>query len=218
MRPEFVAALDALDTSNIDLCRMSRVGGLLDNRNALAGRALAWGAEAVLWLDDDQTFPVDTLHRLLAAGKDVAGCNIARKCEPSRPTAQRFDASGERERLWTDPAAAREGRLEQVSDIGLGVCLVRRKVHEAVASPYFAHAVTRTGQPVGEDYYFCERALASGFEIWVDHGLSWEVGHVDQAGAVYTSLKAWMDRPRFLLMEQNGLVPPPASDALRDYA
>src|SRR6201988_362321 len=119
-------------------------------RELLAEMALAAGAEWLLWLDSDQSFPPDPLERLLAAGRPVVGCNIARRSDPTGPTARRIE-NGRPVAVWTDEAAAREGRVEPVDSMGLGVCLISTAILAALPRPWFRF------DPPGEDVYVFAR-------------------------------------------------------------
>lgn len=139
-------------------------------RNKLATDALAWGADYLLWLDTDHTFPADTLGRLLAHGKDFVAANYRRRI-PDRVVPASRGLDGEL-------AGPKEG-LEEVQSVGFGVCLIRREVFESTSKPWFDLELAPDGLTgLGEDYYFCRKAGAAGHSIYVDHALSREVGHV----------------------------------------
>ena len=147
---------------------------LAGNRERLAEAALAQGADWLLWIDSDQTFPPDALERLLASGHEVVGCNYARRAFPSGPTARQF-RGGAWQPLFTDAANAAKGLTEPVHLLGLGLCLVRADVMRRIERPWF-----RLLPPQGEDAYFFEKLHRAGVPVFVDHGLSWAIGHVGQ--------------------------------------
>lgn len=126
-----------------------------------------WNATHILWLDADMTFPADTALRLLRHEKEIVAANYVTRVPPSRPTAKRdgrsvssHDASG----------------LESVDHVGMGVFLMRTSVAHALSRPRFWYSTeTET-----EDVYFCNLLRKAGHEIWIDHDLSKEVGHVGQ--------------------------------------
>lgn len=148
------------------------------NRNIIARWALDWGAEALLWIDDDQTFPDDTLERLLAHEKTIVGCNIVIR-STDLFTAARWNGK-DWEQVATTEAKAAAVTLEPVGRMGLGVALIRREVFEAVEQPWFIEGKRRDGSFVGEDCHFFERAKTKGHVAYVDHSLSWQVGHVHE--------------------------------------
>lgn len=157
-----------------------------DQRNLLAERSMEQGAEWLFWLDSDQVFPHDTLMRLLSRKVDIVGPNIARRSTPTGPTAGRLTNDGSRMLpVWTRPEQAQASELEEVDGLGFGICLVSRRVFEAVPRPWFDNR--------NEDYLFCAKAKLAGFKVYCDHGLTADVGHVGEK--VLTMLDTIADRP-----------------------
>lgn len=167
---------------------------LVGNRELLTDAALEWGAGHILWIDADQTFPANGLARLLGAKKPVIGANIPRRGRPTGPTAARI-VDGKRELIWTTPELAKVGAIEQVDHIGLGFCLVDAKVIERLTRPLF----------VGphEDYHFSELLRAAGVEIYIDHAVSWQIGHI--YSETLTHVEALADRVAWKMREAQGL-------------
>lgn len=180
---------------------------LTESRHRLVAEALQWQATHILWLDADHMFPSDTIQRLLSHGKDVVGCNYARRVHPTAPTAAKT-IDGERELVYTDFASAAKGRLEEVDHIGFGVCMMRTGVFDAMQSeaekhgkksmlPLFEFQPKLDGTGfIGEDAYFFAKVRVAGAKVYVDHGLSWEVGHVHEQ--VLTNADAWGQKKDFL--------------------
>lgn len=180
---------------------LSRRGGLLDNRNTLAEAALDRGADWLLWIDADMIFPPTTLIRLIGHNLPIVGCNCARRGFPTYPTAARLDARGRRVYSWTTEARARAGAMEAVADLGLGVCLVAASVFAKLPRPFFRVANDpATGQVLGEDVLFFHAARAAGLEVIVDHGLSWEIGHIHGA-AILTNADTIAQKAAFHQMQ-----------------
>lgn len=157
-----------------------------DQRNFLVARSLEQGAEWLFWIDSDQVFPHDTLTRLLSRNVDIVGPNVARRSSPVGPTAGRLADGGSRMvPVWTSPEQARANELEEVDGLGLGICLVSRRVFETVPRPWFDNR--------NEDYLFCAKAKLAGFKVYCDHGLTPDVGHVGEK--VLTMVDMLADRP-----------------------
>jgi hypothetical protein len=156
--------------------------GLLPiNRNILAVKALAWGAEAVLWADADMTFRPDALARLLKRNVAIVGVNGPRR-DTGESTAGNFNGS-ERATLIAPKA---EG-LEQVEQMGLGLVLIEASAlkelqDEAVREgmPLFHFELQPSGSYLGEDNFFFARARRRGFKVYVDHAVSSGVGHIGE--------------------------------------
>jgi hypothetical protein len=144
-------------------------GHLPDVRNELAAQVLEWGADVQLCVDADQTFPEDTLHRLLAHDLDIVGANYPRRMPMGAPTAA---LDGQPVETRPDSPA-----LQEVDSIGLGVCLIRTEVYRRLPEPWFTFPI-KEGRHRGEDVAFCEAARAAGFKVYVDHDLSRQVGHI----------------------------------------
>lgn len=126
-----------------------------------------WQATHILWLDSDMTFPSDTALRLLKHDKDVVAVNYVMRRDSWRPIARRGG-----KRLSSLDATG----LERVDDVGMGVFLMKTSVIEGIPSPHFWYSTeTET-----EDLYFCRLLREAGRELWIDHDLSREVGHVGQ--------------------------------------
>lgn len=168
---------------------------VIQGRNNLVARARAAGAEWILWLDSDQSFPADTLVRLLAHDLDVVGCNYARRCDPTGPTAVRISGKS-LEHVWTTPEKAEANHVERVFAMGLGVCLMRMSALARAEPPLFWIEMM-AGDVLGEDIWLFRKLAAAGVEAWVDHGLSWQIGHVGEK--TYGHVQAIADRGRWTL-------------------
>jgi hypothetical protein len=148
--------------------------GPLDwKRTHLVQQARAWGADYICWIDSDQTFPEDGLLRLLAHNLPIVGCNIATRDGEPKPTAKALNGKSIR--------SNKDGGIGEAGAIGLGFCLVQMRVFEAIGAKRLFATIIEDGRfKMSEDAYFCNRAREAGFAIHVDHGLSWEVGHVGE--------------------------------------
>ena len=152
-------------------------GTLIQNQRAdLCLEAMGEGCSHVLFIDSDMTFPQDMVQRLLAHDKDIVATNCARRRMPTGPTAQRTLPDGSRELIYTMPEST---GLEEVESIGMGVMLIKRKVFESLTEPWF-ETPWRTDKRgyIGEDVFFCRKAAAAGFRIYIDHDVSKEIGHI----------------------------------------
>lgn len=158
---------------------MSMRGSILPNlRLSALQKAKEMGVDYLLWIDSDQSFPKDVVHRLVMWDKDVVGANIATKTIPTLPTARREPIPGEPAfgaLVFTD---AHSTGLQRVWRIGCGLTLMSRKVIQALPEDCFEMLYkpdVRRYQ--GEDWRMCEHIEKAGFEIYVDHDLSNLVGH-----------------------------------------
>lgn len=136
-------------------------------REKLAGMAIEGAADRLFWVDSDQTFPPETLLRLLGHDLPIVGCNYRKRIPDRIVPASRNLIEGRI--AGAEPKA--EG-IEKVDLLGFGVVLIKASVFEGLPRPWFASG------PYGEDGYFCQQALAHGVPAYIDHALSMEVGHV----------------------------------------
>lgn len=168
---------------------------LTESRTRLVGEALAWGATHLLWLDADHVFPVDTIPRLLAHNLDVVGANYARRATPTAPTACKLvtndDGEDTKNLIYTTQEKAEAGELEQAAHLGFGVCLMNMRVLDMLQieadktdgnfMPLFEMKANEGKKGmIGEDVFFFAKCREAGAQIWVDHALSWEVGHIGE--------------------------------------
>lgn len=153
-------------------------------RNLLVKLADEWGANYLLWIDADQSFPEEALLRLLSHNLAVVGVNYPRRAAPHHPTA----VSPDGELCWTREEDARGGSLARVRSLGLGFCLmdmnVLRELRHPTADgeerPLFALQMLGDGTRIrGEDVHlFMRLEQEAGVPIYLDHALSWSIGHV----------------------------------------
>jgi hypothetical protein len=183
------------------------------SRTRLLQHAIQWQARYLLWLDTDHVFPPDSLLRLLRHALPVVGVNQARRTDPTGPVTMRFDAAGEMEHVWTTAELARAGKVEEVAHVGLAFTLMdmavlhQVKAHVETTGPGWDHwapfdrkLLPGTNARMGEDASFMQELREADVKIFVDHGLSWEIGHIGER--VFTNAdtvaqkQAWLDRPR----------------------
>jgi hypothetical protein len=168
--------------------------GLCENRHALLAAALREECDWALWLDADHVFPPDALNRLLARGRSLIGCNYARRCIPTAPVAACVDVEGRRtgDLLYTTKEKADADLVEECAHTGLGLFLMNMGVVATLQEhadsigermmPLFQINSQKPGENsmVGEDAFFFAKCRAAGLKVWIDHALSWDVGHVHQ--------------------------------------
>lgn len=129
------------------------------------------GASHVLWLDTDMSIPKTAAVQLNWHEKPIVGCNYVVR-QPSRLfTAQREDGM----RIPTRPD---DTGLQAVGAIGFGCVLMRTDIVDGLPRPWFTHGLNAEGGDIGEDIMFCRALRAAGHQIFIDHDVSKEVGHV----------------------------------------
>jgi Anp1 len=152
---------------------------IFDQREKLVREALKDGADYILWIDADMRFPKDTIKRLIAHNKDIVGVNATTRSIPVRATAKNLVADMEnRVNHWNQVSSKNKTGLEKVTAIGCGVMMVKAEVYRKTEQPWFWFEMLPGDKLLGEDVYFCVKAYDAGFDTWVDHGLSNEIGHI----------------------------------------
>jgi len=180
---------------------------LPESRNRLVAEALHWEADYMLWMDADHVFPCDALLRLLGRSKLVVGCNYARRFSPTSPTASIL--TGDKPDLvWTTKEKADANEIEEVSHFGLGLCLVDMRVYDLLdqkasedGKKHFWPLFTIPAKPdgigcIGEDVHYFRLIKEAGIPVYIDHGLSWEVGHLSDC--ILTNAHAEIQKDQWL--------------------
>lgn len=144
--------------------------GIAELRNLLAKQALDYEETThILFVDDDQMFPADSIHQLAKHDLPIVAANIVRKESNPRTNAKKI---GSTDCVYTLPDST---GLEEVDFVGTGMMLIKREVFEKLEKPYFFYDVVNN---VGEDVNFCRKAKEAGYKIFIDHDLSKQVKHV----------------------------------------
>lgn len=128
--------------------------------------------EWMLFVDDDQVFAEDLLARLLLHEKlDIVGGIYLRRDVPFSPIA--YEAVTEQGQFVPlDMKQHAHDAVVEVKAAGTGAMLVRRRVFETMADPWFIRSDKGT-----EDMLFCLKArLEHKFSVYVDLGV--RVGHM----------------------------------------
>jgi hypothetical protein len=133
----------------------------------------------LLFIDTDQKFPRDTVHRLLAHKVGVVAANVATKTIPAMPTARYAPKLGDvpyGTPVYTDPTSK---GLERVWRVGTGVMLIDLDVFRRTGLHIFDIPWREEVHDYqGEDWSMVEAFEKVGEPIWIDHDLSKEVVHV----------------------------------------
>jgi hypothetical protein len=155
-----------------------RTSNLPRSRQECLEDALMQDCTHALFLDTDQTFPMDTAHRLLRWKKPVVACNIPLKMMPSYPTARARGTTPFGVPIYSNSQQPKMG-LEKVWRVGAGIMMIDLSILEKIEKPWFEIRWSdKHSQFVGEDWYFVKKVEEAGFDTFIDHDLSRHVGHV----------------------------------------
>lgn len=175
-----LANLTAHGIQGTEISVWFNIGSLIYmSRDELARMALYNGADLVMWLDSDMTFPRDTMERLLAhidAGADMATGVYYRRKKPYSPTIYTYlEIDPEKMTAsWEELHTIHVKEPFEVSGAGFGCVLMKAEV--------LATVFARTGNMfapiigIGEDLSFCWRARKCGYRIIADPSIP--LGHV----------------------------------------
>jgi len=171
----YIASHGEIDGKVIQYRVHNKRGSILASmRESLVQEAVKNKATHLLFIDSDQIFPADLFHRLMKHDKQVVGVNIATKMLPPSPTARLADEVP----LFTKE---KDTGLVKVWRVGTGIMLLKLSLFnkEGMEAPWFNQRWNaKQNTYVGEDWAFCEKLEAAGIKIYVDQGVSWEVGHI----------------------------------------
>ena len=175
-------------------------------RNLLVG----WLKEDwLLMMDDDMSFPPETLERLLSWDKPiVSGVYFQSRTHPIPHIYQYSEVKDgkyfyrslkkevaeylykHKDMLQDQPCAVtlpREEALIECDGVGGGCLLIHKSVFEKLEHPYFKCVI---GQHAGEDFYFCRNAQQAGFKIYADMGVL--CGHFFQVERGFQQFMAYV--------------------------
>lgn len=156
-----------------------------ENRNYCVVQAQRNQSDYLLFIDDDMTFPKDTLEKLLAHGKEVIGVNSYSRILPLSSTVGLQDKDGKY--MHPDYHMPFEMKIPEelfkAYFVGCGVCLIDMKVFGKIKKPYFEFTTYKTGElkgmvEHGEDGNFCRKVKEVGVDVWVDPTIP--IGHLGE--------------------------------------
>lgn len=145
-------------------------------RRALVEQFLKTDCDYLWWLDSDMKFPPDTAIKLMNRNKDIVGCNYRRRRFPDASFVTLVGELGNFKALETTDKSP---PLELCDAIPHGCVLIKRRVYEKMAKPYYVQEWRNDiDREISEDVYFSLKAKESGFEIWIDHDISRSISHI----------------------------------------
>ncbi len=156
-------------------------------RNLVVKEVIDGDWNYLLFVDDDNPIPSDTLEKLLEDDKDIVAVPIlSRRADNKGHWLCAFYGQAFNDVRFYFPIEKfrDEGYLHRVDAVGMGCTLIKRKVLEELFKKYkdyiFEFTVMNLDKPIeledriigarrmSEDLEFSERATDAGFEIWID--------------------------------------------------
>ena len=149
---------------------------IAENRNYTAIRASNNKSEYLLMIDDDMTFPPETLDKLISNGKDICGVAYHPRCGLDR-----MKAINETHYINIDKNE--DPKYKDVFEChatGTGIILIKTDVFLKIKRPWFQFEYCEFGLcKLGEDWYFCENAKKFNIKTYADPTIP--VGHIGEA-------------------------------------
>ena len=150
------------------IIRMSHAQPVAHNRNKIAQSFLRSDADYLLMIDSDQAIDCDLL-KYAKNDLDIVGFpspvfKVDQPADPIKWNLWMENEKGER----TGGAIRADQPLVQVAGVGTGAILIARRVleHPDMRAPFMDRWDEDGIRTESEDYTFCQRARAAGFEIW----------------------------------------------------
>lgn len=120
-----------------------------------------------LWiLGDDHVFLPEILMKLLDRDVDIVVPLCYQRKPPFMPVIYR-GVTENNESITIHPKTLPKEGLIEVGAAGTAGMLIRRRVFEKMADPWFEFGRIRT-EDLSEDIYFCRKALLAGAKIYCD--------------------------------------------------
>lgn len=157
---------------------------IAENRNYTAVQALNNKSEYLLMVDDDMTFPPDTLDKLISNKKDICGVAYHSrgskdkiKLVPSIMSIAEVD-KGKYINLETETDPKYKDVFECYAT-GTGIMLIRCEILYKIKRPWFEFTYHENGKcKEGEDWNFCFKAKDAGYKIFTDPTI--KIGHLGE--------------------------------------
>ena len=149
-----------------------------ENRNYIAVQACNNKSDYLLMIDDDMTFPPDTLDTLLSDKKDIVG--VAYHSREREGEIMSIVETNKNEYInlekETDP---KYKKTFECYATGTGIILIKTDVFKKVPQPWFEFTYYENGKcKEGEDWNFCFKAKDAGYKIYCDPTL--KITHIGE--------------------------------------
>lgn len=143
-------------------------------RNRIVEDAKMMGTSHLLMPDMDQTYPANTITKLLEHNLPVVGAKVHRRYPPFDPIMFKGKINAyERIDKWED------GELVEVDATGSGCLLYDMRIFYDLPSPWFKFQPNPDPEKpggIGEDVGFCSKLKEAGYKIYIDTSI--KCGHL----------------------------------------
>lgn len=151
-----------INTSCLPMARQAFVDEMIE------GNFTHW-----LSLDDDMSFPMDIVDRLIAHDKDIVSCNARQKVGVDKKLGSVQGMDGQ-----PIDSTGKTG-LEELRTMGGAIFLARIEAFKHIPKPHFSvYWSPEYKAYVGEDVHFAALLGMNGVKMWCDHDASQTIGHI----------------------------------------
>lgn len=142
-------------------------------RQAFVDEMIGNGFTHWLSLDDDMTFPMDLVDRLIKHDKDVVSINARHKTEELKGSTQGLDG--------IPLNSSNKTGIEPLNTMGGAIFLAKIDKFKHVPKPHFQVLWSpEHNDYISEDVHFAILLKAHGVELWGDHDTSRTVTHIGE--------------------------------------
>lgn len=172
IQPEVFKSIYDLDTSGYET-DFDFVKGydVAMARSRIAKKAIECGYDYVMMVDSDTVIPKDALVNMLDPETDIVlGC-CPRKNSKTRMSALctlKDNPTGTGYHVSLNYDALQGEERIKLAVGGFACALIDTDVFRNMKYPYFRYLQYGNGSILSEDFYFCEQAGLSGYEVWAD--------------------------------------------------
>lgn len=146
-----------------------------ENRTYAVYQALKNECSHILFIDDDMTFPENTIEMLMEHKEAIVGVASNSRMLPLRPTVAKLTAEGTPTHFLSADDVPKEPF--ECYSVGMGVALIDLEIFSHIEKPWFQFTALPVGKViVGEDEHLCNQARAKDYKIICDPRL--KIGHV----------------------------------------
>lgn len=188
-RPQFLVPHQAWTALNARAATCSKyvvraeyapTSSLAFNREYLGETALDENCDWLLMIDTDMSYPANLLDILMSRNKDVIGVPYYSGVSTSKgveivPVLFDYD---EKTDGWIRWKEVKQTELFKVDCLGGGIILMKTKVLEKIAKPWFLFGSHGDRKHImSEDVWFSKRCTDAGVDIWQDPSFGDDIKH-----------------------------------------
>ena len=152
---------------------LSKVSNIASGRKKLLQQAIDGGFSHILFIDDDMAFEPKAFKFLASRDCSFVAANAVTKPNIAGIKLEEAPRITAKDKDKNPVSSLNKTGIEPVERIGLAFALLRIEDIKKIPDPHFA-----LSESSGEDYFFCQRAIEHGIDIYVDHDATKHVVHI----------------------------------------